>query len=117
MRFLYVFRHPPYADSGGGEALDLLLTLAAFDQTVEVLLLDDGVWHLAPGQQPARIGQRRLPDLWQGLGLYGIEKIWVGQESLQRRGLTPERLILPVGLVAEGALAQWWGGYDRIVGD
>ncbi len=117
MRCLYVFRHPPYADSRGAEALDLLLTLAAFDLTVEVLLLDEGVWHLAAGQQPARIGQRRLPDLWQGLGLYGIERIWAGRESLRQRRLSPQRLLLPVTLVDEAALPQWWCGYDRIVED
>ncbi len=118
MRCLFVFRHSPWDGSRGAESLDLLLTLAAFDQELEVLLLDDGVWHLHPGQSPGVLGLRDLSALWRNLPLYGIgASPWVEDESLRARGLQDGDLSIPVRRIQRGRLAEFWNRFDTILGD
>jgi len=118
MRYLFVFRHSPWDGSRGAESLDLLLTLAAFDQEVEVLLLDEGVWHLRPGQSPAAIGLRDLGALWRNLPLYGISASpWVEDESLGARGLRADDLSIPVRRIRRERLAAFWNRFDVVLGD
>ncbi len=118
MRCLFVFRHSPWEGGRGAESLDLLLTLAAFDQEVEVLLLDDGIWHLCSGQSPAAIGLRDLGALWRNLSLYGIGGFpWVEDESLGERGVRADDLSIPVRRIRRGRVAEFWNRFDTILGD
>ncbi len=117
MRYLCVFREGPVGGSKAQESFDLMLTLAAFDQEVTALLMDDGVFHLMPGQQFQEQSERHLPALWQSLEMYGIESPWVEHESLLVRGLDQSSLLIPVRLVSRGALPDFFSGFDRLVGD
>ncbi len=118
MRYLFVFRHSPWDGSRAAESLDLLLTMSAFDQEVEALLLDDGVWHLLSGQASAVLGQRNLTALWQNLSLYGISTLpWVEQESLADRKLSVADLSIPVRLIQRSRLASFWSRFDAVLGD
>ncbi len=83
------------------EALDAALTAAAFDQSVRLLFLDDGVWQLKAGQQTA--AGRNPAALFRSLALYDVETPpLVERESLQERGLREEDLLIPVALVPRG---------------
>ena len=44
--FLFVLRKPSYSGLYVQEMLDIILTTAAFEQNVTILLLDDAVFHL-----------------------------------------------------------------------
>src|SRR5271165_564906 len=70
--FLFLHRRSPAA--AGPEAFDLVMTAAAFDQEVTLLLLDDGVHWLSQG----------LPELVRE----SVEVIAVERESLSERGMT-----------------------------
>jgi tRNA 2-thiouridine synthesizing protein C len=108
--FLFILRRPPYEGNAVRESLDMLMTVAAFDQPVRMLFLDDGVFLLKSGQNPEGLGVRPLEPLLAALEVYGVEELWVEKESLHERGLALAQLILPVqgicradvaGLIAE----------------
>lgn len=109
-RFLFVLRRSPFLGSMILETLDMLMTVAAFDQAVEVLFLDDGVFLLKQHQQPEILGLRPSAPLLQALEIYGVDRYWVEAESLVERNLAPSDLILPTLPVARsdvaGLLAQ-----------
>jgi tRNA 2-thiouridine synthesizing protein C len=117
MRYLFLVRQAPYRGVRSQEALDLLLTLAAFDQAVDVMLLDDGVWQLHRGQQPETLTQKNCAAMWQVLEMYGIQSPWVESESLRERNLDTADLVLPVRLVPRAKLAEVFREYDRVLGD
>lgn len=117
MRYLFVIRDAPYEGRRAQEALDLLLTLAAFDQKVDIVLLEDGVWQLHRAQHPEILAQKNLAALWQVLGIYGIDPPWVESESLAERGMDVADLALPVRLLPRAGLASLLREYDRILGD
>ena len=92
-RYLFVLRKPPHSGAQVQEMLDIILTTAAFDQHVSILLLDDGVFQLKNGQNPEiagiKISQPFLRHCMMLMMLYEVE-------SLQERGLRLGDLCLPV---------------------
>ncbi len=116
MRYLFVVRDAPYVGGRAQESLDLLLTLAAFDQVVDVVLLEDGIWQLHRDQQPEILAQKNIAALWQALEIYGIDPPWVESESLVERGVDVADLVLPVRLVPRAKVAGLLRKYDRVLG-
>lgn len=113
--FLFVLRRSPYEGSAVREGLDMLMTVAAFDLPVRVLFLDDGVFLLKSGQCPEAFGVPPVGPLLSALEIYGIEELWVEEESLAERGLAPESLFLPVRSVRREEVAQIAGAADVVV--
>jgi tRNA 2-thiouridine synthesizing protein C len=94
--YLFVLRKPAHSGAYAQEILDIILTTAAFDQKVSVLLLDDGVFQLKNGQHPENLGMRDTAAIFKALGIYDVNTIYTEVESLQERGLKPGDLCLPV---------------------
>jgi tRNA 2-thiouridine synthesizing protein C len=114
-RFLFVFARPPHASLHVQELLDMALTAAAFDQTVNLLLIDHGVYSLKSWQQPSRLDCKDTRPIFESLDLYDIEHIYVETESLRERGLGPEDLCLPVQLLSRSEIGTLLGQQTVIV--
>lgn len=97
--YLFVMRHLPHVSSHVQETLDQMLTTAAFDQTVSVLFVDDGVLQLKAGQNTQPMEGKNTAAIFQVLALYEINNLFAEAESLSSRGMTVEELILPVQLI------------------
>jgi len=93
--YLYVLRKPAHSGAYVQEMLDIILTTAAFDQKVSILLLDDGVFHLKNGQHPENVGMKDTAAIFKALEIYDVNGIYTEVESLQERGLKPGDLCLP----------------------
>lgn len=115
-RYLFTLSQAPHLGNGVQEALDLILTTAAFDQTVGVLFVDDGVWQLAEGQRANGLGFKDSAAMLQALALYGVTEVFVEQESLSERGLESGAPIIPLMLVDRCELPRLFNGYDVVVG-
>ncbi|MFA6052797.1 MAG: sulfurtransferase complex subunit TusC [Methylobacter sp.] len=94
--YLFVLRKPAHSGAQVQEMLDIILTTAAFDQPVSILLLDDGVFHLKNGQHPESLGLKDTAAIFKALEIYDVNDIYAEAESLQERGLKPGDLCLPV---------------------
>ncbi len=95
-RYLFVLRKPPHSGAQVQEMLDIILTTAAFDQHVSILLLDDAVFQLKNGQNPDIAGMKDTAAIFKALEIYDVNDIYAEVESLQERGLKPGDLCLPV---------------------
>ena len=94
--YLFVLRKPAHSGAYVQEMLDTILTTAAFDQKVSILLLDDGVFQLKNGQYPEVVGMKDTAAIFNALEIYDVNHIYTEVESLQERGLKPGDLCLPV---------------------
>ena len=106
-RFLYIMRRPPHGSIFAQEGLDTVLIGAAFEQSVSLLFLDDGVFVLKRGQAPEGIGLKNFARGFRALPDYDVEHIYAEDRSLAERGLTPADLIMevePVSPQRAGAL-------------
>jgi tRNA 2-thiouridine synthesizing protein C len=114
-RILYVNRRPPHGTIYGLEALEVVLVGAAFDQEVTVLFLDDGVFQLVQGQDPAVLGMKNYAKGFRALEHYDVERIYASAESMAERGLTQDDLLMPVGLLRVAEIARLMEAQDVIL--
>lgn len=78
------------------ERLDMILTFAAFEQSVSLLFIDDGVFQLLKNQQVIEQQLKDTASMYRALEIYEIDRIYVELESMERRGLQADSLIMPV---------------------
>ena len=114
-RFMYVNRRAPYGTIYALECLELVLVTAAFDQDVSVVFVDDGIYQLKNKQDTTGIGMKNFSKTYRALDDYGIEKIYVEKESLEKRGLTEDDLIIPVEVVAAKNLREIMASQDVVI--
>ena len=114
-KFLFIVRHPPLQGIALSESLDLVMTVAAFDQSVRVLFLDDGVFSLKSGQSHPNPAVKSSALMFGALEVYDIKEIFVEVESLVERGLTVENLILPARLIRRTEIAGLIALADHVV--
>ena len=112
---LIISRQAPWAGTAAREALDIVLAGGAFDLPLGLLFLDDGVFQLVAGQQPAALQQKDLSANLQALPMFGVEELFVCSRSLAERGLDTTRLVLPAQPLEAGALSQLLDRFDQVV--
>jgi len=113
-RFLFVLRKPSYHGVYVQEILDVILTTAAFEQEVSVLLLDDAVFHLKANQNAQNSGCKNTSTLFEILPTMDVNDIFVEMESLLERGLSVEMLTQPVQLQSRATLADFMAQFDVV---
>lgn len=92
-KFLYVNRKAPYGTIYALESLEVVLIGAAFEQDVQLLFMDDGIFQIAKGQDSKGIENKNFSPTYTALGDYEITKMYVSQESMDERGLTVDDLM------------------------
>lgn len=114
-KLLFVMRRPPHAGVRLRESLEMILTAAAFDQSVGLLFLDDGVYQLMRGQHPEAAGLPPVAAMFEALELYDVETALVENESLTERGLNPGDLLIPTRGCDRSAIAGLLAAQDIVV--
>jgi len=92
--FTFISRQAPYGRSLAHACLDMVLACSVFEQTLNYVFVDDGVYQLLAQQKGEQIHSKTLSSALEALDLYGVENIYVDSASLEQRGLTLEDLIL-----------------------
>jgi len=112
---LFISTKPPYSSQSSKEALDAALASAAFGVQVALLFLEDGVFQLQQNQQPDSQWLKRTAPIFQSLELYDISEVFVCDQDLAERGLTPDHLIIPVTTVTAEELGPLLTRYDNLL--
>lgn len=113
--FLFVIQTVAYKGLKLQEVLDQVLIVAAFDQAVSLLLIDNAVYHLYKNQHNEQIACKDIGAIYRSLEIYDIKPIYVEQESLTQRGLTQSDLIIPVTLINRQTIATILNQYDFVL--
>lgn len=95
----------------------MILTTAAFDQSVSLLFLDDGVLQLRRGQNPHVLALKDTAAIFNALEIYDVHELYVEHESLTARGLHKDDLLLPVKLLSRSEISQLMSHYAVLVPD
>ncbi len=85
---LLVFRHAPYGNALAREGLEAALACGAMGATTNVLYINEGVWQLVEPQDSHAIDCKNQAAMASALPLYGVEAIWIDEDSLKQRNLT-----------------------------
>ena len=116
-KILYLLRQSPYSGSRAVEAIESALVAGVFDQDVSVLFKDDGVYQLLSGQDGARLGNRTVSNVAAALPEYGVERLYVCEDSLAQRLLTAADLVLPVAVASKTQQTQLINSHDVVLND
>lgn len=101
---LFILRHSPYSSSLLSEGLDAILAALSYDQSVELLIADSAVLALLENQNTEHTGQKNIAKVLSVLPVYGLERIWVCKDSVEKYGLSTE--------LSNHALPLMLVGYD-----
>jgi len=113
MTTLVIIDQAPYGSWSGREALDMVFSLAAFDQPAALLFCGAGVNWLRRGQDAAAIGQKSVEKNLSAAALFGVDQILAEQPACERYGLSAEDL-LP-GTEQAGAVSDVVANYDQVL--
>lgn len=112
---LLISRQAPLNGTAAREALDIALAGGAFELPIAMLFMDDGVFQLQAGQQPAALEQKDLGANLQALPLFGVDELYVCRESLSRRGLADATLTLPATPLQGNEMPALLARFDLVV--
>lgn len=115
--YLFILRQLPHISGRLQETLDQILTTAAFDQSVTLLFMDDGVYQLMSRQAPSKLGSKDTAAIFKVLEIYDVKQLLVEQESLTERGLDVGDLILPVQLIERRNIGALMAGNEVLIPD
>jgi len=105
-KFLFVIKKPPHGSIYPYEGLEVVLIVAAYEQEISVAFLEDGVFCLVKGQEPAAIGIKDFSNTFRVMEDYGVEHLYVDGEALKERGLTEDDLVTPVEVVDKETISR-----------
>ena len=94
----FISRSAPHSSGKAKACLDMVLSAAVFDQTVNYIFMDDGVFQLLDKQTPATIHARNISAAFPALALYGVEKVYVEEAALLSRDLRRDSLLTDVDI-------------------
>jgi len=92
----FISRSTPYGSGLAKACLDMVLSAAVFEQHINLVFMDDGVWQLQAAQAPKHIDAKDLGAALSALPLYEVNNIFAESESLSARGLDPAALTIDV---------------------
>jgi tRNA 2-thiouridine synthesizing protein C len=115
-KLLFISRHAPYGSSLAKDALDAILAASAYEQQLSLLFMDDGVFQLLKNQAPNDIAQKSFAAILPVLELYEINSIYVHCESLEKRQITINELVLDsVQIIDSAAVCSLLEQQDQLL--
>ncbi|KPQ30133.1 MAG: tRNA 2-thiouridine synthesizing protein C [Marinobacter excellens HL-55] len=113
MTTLIVIDQAPYGSWAGREALDMVFSLAAFDQPAALLFTGVGVNWLRTAQSAKGVGQKTVEKNLSAAPLFGVEKIFAEQEACER--FMPDTSSRLAGIDLVASVKNLMTQYDHVV--
>lgn len=108
-------RSAPYGNIRAQEGLEAVLMASAFEQSLSLVLVDDGVQQLLAHQAPDAIGTKNFSSAYKALEMYGVERVVVDSTALTERGLGIDDLLLPAQLADRCEIARLLDEADLVM--
>ncbi|MFO7993297.1 MAG: DsrE family protein [Marinobacter sp.] len=113
MKTLVIINQAPYGNWSGREALDMALSLAAFDQPATLLFTSDGVNWLRKDQQAAAISQKSVDRNLAAASIFGVSELLADHQSCHRFGLDDHTMI--EGITLANINADFLRAYGHVI--
>tara|TARA_R110001583_G_scaffold22238_3_gene83566 strand:- start:4836 stop:5198 length:363 start_codon:yes stop_codon:yes gene_type:complete len=108
-------RCSPHGSALGRESLDLTLAMSAFNESLSLFFIGDGVYQLLDGHNPSDILQKHFQPLFKMLELYDVENIYVCEQSLLQRALEKQQLLIETSVINKNELKTILAQQDQLL--
>jgi tRNA 2-thiouridine synthesizing protein C len=105
----------PHGSAQGRESLDLTLAMSAFNESLSLFFIGDGVYQLLAGHAPDESLQKHFQPLFKMLDLYDVENIYVCEQSLLQRVIKLDQLLIDVTLLNTAQLKSKLALQDQLL--
>lgn len=110
-----LFKQSPFQNKAGQDGLELALTLATFEQPVELFFKGLGIQQLLKELTGEPAGRKTYTAAFKSLELYDIEAVYVYQPSLAQLNVTPEQLAIDVTVLTPSQWHQKLKSQNRVL--
>ena len=114
-KITHVMRRAPHGTIYTYEGLEMILVMAAFEQDISVVFIDDGVYSIVKGQETDEIGIKGFANTYRALDGYDVEKLYVDQTSMEERGLTEDDFLVDVEVLSSEDIGKMMNEQDVII--
>ena len=114
-KIMHVIRRAPHGTIYSYEALETVLIMAAYDQDVSMVFIDDGVYTLKRDQDTTDLKIKGYMKTFTALDDYDVEKLYVDRQSLEERGLTQDDLIVEVEILDSAEIGKLMAQQEAII--
>lgn len=91
--FLFIFANSPHSNLNAKEGMDFAFSCAAFEQDVDALFINDGIFQLIKNQNTKALQLKNHSAGIEAFSLYGINHCYYDAASLSRLQLQASDLI------------------------
>lgn len=105
----------PHGSAQARESLDLTLAMSAFNESISLFFIADGIYQLLVEHEPNKSLQKHFQPLFKMLELYDIKNIYVCEQSLIQRGINQSSLMIDVTLVNKQQLKTTLALQDQLL--
>ncbi len=105
-KIMHVVRRAPHGTIYTYEGLEMVLIMAAYDQDITLVFIDDGIYSLLENQDTDGIGIKGFVKTFKALRGYDVEKLLVDKESMEERGIVADNFIVPVEVLSSREIGK-----------
>ncbi len=98
--FTFITRSAPYGSNRPNLCLDTALAASVFEQQVNYIFMEDGVYQLLKNQDAGSINSKTLGNILETLNLYGVENIYICADAMEERNLSADDLVISAKLIS-----------------
>ena len=114
-KIMHIMRNAPHGTIYTYEGLEMILIMAAYEQDISVVFIDDGVYALKKGQDTAGLEIKGFAKTFGALDGYDVENLYVDKISMEERGLTEEDLIVDVDILSSNEIGEMMTNQDVLI--
>lgn len=114
-KIMNVVRRAPHGSIYTYEGLEMILVMAAFEQDISVVFIDDGIYSLLKNQDTEGIGIKGFANTYRALDGFDVEKLFVDKESMEERGLTEDDFVVDVEVLTSSEIGKLMTEQDVVV--
>ena len=114
-KIMHIMRNAPHGTIYTYEGLEMILIMAAYEQDISVVFIDDGVYALKKGQDTAGLEIKGFAKTFGALDGYDVENLYVDKISMEERGLTEQDLIVDVDILSSNEIGEMMTNQDVLI--
>lgn len=114
-KLLILMRHAPYGAFYSFEGLQTMLIMSAYELDTGVVFVDDGVYVITKEQDTRALGVKQVAQTFPALPDFEVNRMYIHDESLSKRGLTLDDLVIKPEVIDKSGLAALFEEHATIL--
>ena len=113
--FTFLARTAPYGNNRSSLLMDIALASSVFEQKSNYVFMDDAIYQLLRNQNADHIQTKTFGKAIEAIKLYGINNIYVFENSLKERSVSLDELVLNPEIINQKQLQKLIRNSENVI--